>query len=138
MPETPPCTTLLSRTPKQTKRALSEENEPNEYIDDRDQDLQHSPEDNQPATRSVSVQTEMNGEELESLQAKSKRISNGMERLTNENEQLKKQQKRLDHELENKSFDISRFKDSDKDVEFYTDLPHWDAFLTCSIQRRRI
>lgn len=71
----------------------------------------------------------MNGEELESLQAKSKRISDEMERLTNENEQLKKQQKRLNYELENKSFDISRFKDSDKDIEFYTGLPHWDALM---------
>ena len=66
----------------------------------------HLCEDNQPTTSSVSVQTEINGEELESLQAILKRIRDEMERLTNENKQLEKQQKRLDHELKNKSFDI--------------------------------
>ena len=112
-----------------TDEASVEENELNEYIDDREQDLLHSSEDNQPTTCSVSVQREMNGEELESLQTKLKRISDEMERLTNETEQLKKQQKRLDYELENQSFDISRFKDSDKDIEFYTGLPRWDALM---------
>ena len=29
----------------------------------------------------------------------------------------------------NPKFDISKFKDRDEDIEFYTGLPHWDALL---------
>ena len=31
--------------------------------------------------------------------------------------------------MENPKFDISKFKDQDEDIEFYTGLPHWDALL---------
>ena len=31
--------------------------------------------------------------------------------------------------MENRSLDISKCKDRDEDIEFYTGLPHWDALL---------
>ena len=37
--------------------------------------------------------------------------------------------KRFQHALKNPKFDISKFKEKDEDIEFYTGHPHWDALM---------
>ena len=37
--------------------------------------------------------------------------------------------KRLQLALKNPKFNISKFKEKDEDIKFYTSLPHWDALM---------
>ena len=51
------------------------------------------------------------------------------EKLAKEKDVLTSDSKRLQHALKNPKFDISKFKEKDEDIEFYTDLPDWDALM---------
>ena len=51
------------------------------------------------------------------------------DKLAKEKDVLTSDSKRLQHALKNPKFDISKFKEKDEDIEFYTGLPHWDALM---------
>ena len=51
------------------------------------------------------------------------------DKLAKEKDELTRDSKRLQHALTNPKFDISKFKERDEDIEFYTGLPHWDALM---------
>ena len=57
--------------------------------------------------------------------------STGEERdkLAKEKDELTTDSKRLQHALKNLKSDISKLKEKDEDIEFYTGLPHWDALM---------
>ena len=51
------------------------------------------------------------------------------DKLAKEKDVLTSDSKRLQHALKNPKFDISKFKEKDEDIEFYTGLPDWDALM---------
>ena len=75
------------------------------------------------------TQTEITGELLDRLEGKLKQTGVEKERLAKEKDELTRESKRLQHAVQNPKFDISKFKERDEDVEFYTGLPHWDALM---------
>ena len=58
-----------------------------------------------------------------------KSTGEGKDKLAKEKHELARDSKRLQHALKNPAFDISKFKEKDEDIEFYTGLPHWDALM---------
>ena len=75
------------------------------------------------------TQTEITGELLDRLEGELKQTGVEKERLAKEKDELTRESKRLQHAVQNPKFDISKFKERDEDVEFYTGLPHWDALM---------
>ena len=51
------------------------------------------------------------------------------DKLAKEKDELTRDSKRLQHALKNPTFDISKFKEKDKDIEFYNGLPQWNALM---------
>ena len=82
-----------------------------------------------PSFSDAETQTEMTGELLDRIEAELNEIRDEKEKVVKERDELIKESKRLQHLMENPKFDISKFKDRDEDIEFYTGLPHWDALL---------
>ena len=74
------------------------------------------------------TQTELTVEILDHIEAELEEIRE-KEKLARERDELSRETKRLQHLVKNPKFDISKSKDSDEDVEFYTGLPHWDALM---------
>ena len=66
---------------------------------------------------------------LDRLEGELKQTGVEKERLAKEKDELTRESKRLQHAVQNPKFDISKFKERDEDVEFYTGLPHWDALM---------
>ena len=64
-----------------------------------------------------------------SLEFELKSTGEGKDKLAKEKHELARDSKRLQHALKNPTFDISKFKEKDEDIEFYTGLPHWDALM---------
>ena len=75
------------------------------------------------------TQTEITGEFLDLLEFELKSTGEKKDKLAKEKDELTRDSKRLQHRLKNPKFDISRFKEKDEDIEFYTGLPHWDALM---------
>ena len=77
----------------------------------------------------AATQTELTVEIQDQIEAELEEIREKKEKLARERDELSRETKRLQHLVKNPKFDISKFKDSDEDVEFYTGLPHWDALM---------
>ena len=77
----------------------------------------------------AATQTEITVEILDQIEAELKETREKKEKVARERDELSTETKRLQHLVKNPKFDISKFKDSDEDVEFYTGLPHWDALM---------
>ena len=75
------------------------------------------------------TQTEITGEFLDLLEFELKSTGEEKDKLAKEKDELTRDSKRLQHRLKNPKFDISKFKNKDEDIEFYTGLPHWDALM---------
>ena len=75
------------------------------------------------------TQTEINGEQIDRIQAAIQEVGEEKEELEKEREKLKEESKKLRLITENQKFDITKFKEKDEDIEFYTGLPHWDALM---------
>ena len=71
------------------------------------------------------TQTEITGEKIDRMQVEIKEVCEEKEELEKEIEKLKE----LRLITENQKFDITKFKEKDEDIEFYTGLPHWDALM---------
>ena len=75
------------------------------------------------------TQTEITEEFLDRLEVELKSTGEEKDKLAKEKDELTTDSKRLQHTLKNPKFDISKFKEKDEDIEFYTGLPHWDALM---------
>ena len=75
------------------------------------------------------TQTEITGEFLNRLEFELKSTGEVKDKLAKEKDELTRDSKRLKHALKNPTFDISKFKEKDEDMEFYTDLLHWNALM---------
>ena len=75
------------------------------------------------------TQTEITGEFLDWLELELKSTGEEKGKLAKEKDELTRDSKRLQHALKNPKFDISKFKEKDEDIEFYTGLPYWDALM---------
>ena len=75
------------------------------------------------------TQTEITGEFLDRLEFELKSTGEEKDKLANEKDELNRDSNWLQHALKNPRFDISKFKEKDEDIEFYTGLPHWDALM---------
>ena len=75
------------------------------------------------------TQTEITGEFLDLLEFELKSTGEKKDKLAKEKDELTRDSKRLQHRLKNPKFDISRFKEKDEYIKFYTGLPHWDALM---------
>ena len=75
------------------------------------------------------MQTEIAGEFLDRLEFELKSTGEEKGKLAKEKDELTRDSKWLQHALKNPKFDISKFKEKDEDIEFYTGLPHWDALM---------
>ena len=51
------------------------------------------------------------------------------DKLAKEKDELTRDSKRLQHAVKNPKFDISKSKERDEHIEFYTGLPHWDSLM---------
>ena len=75
------------------------------------------------------TQTEITGEFLDRLEFELKSPGEEKNKLAKEKDELTRDSKAFQHALKNPKFDISKFKEKDEDIEFYTGLPHWDALM---------
>ena len=75
------------------------------------------------------TQTEITGEFLNRLEFELKSTGEVKDKLAKEKDELTRDSKRLKHALKNPTFDISKFKEKDEDMEFYTGLLHWNALM---------
>ena len=75
------------------------------------------------------TQTEITGEFLDRLEFELKSTGEEKDKLAKEKDELTRDSKRLQLALKNPRFDISKFKEKDEDIKFYTGLPHWDALM---------
>ena len=72
---------------------------------------------------------EITGEFLNRLEFELKSTGEVKDKLAKEKDELTRDSKRLKHALKNPTFDISKFKEKDEDIEFYTGLLHWNALV---------
>ena len=72
---------------------------------------------------------EITGEFLNRLEFELKSTGEVKDKLAKEKDELTRDSKRLKHVLKNPTFDISKFKEKDEDIEFYTGLLHWNALM---------
>ena len=75
------------------------------------------------------MQTEITGEFLDRLEIELKSTGEEKYKLSKEKDELTRDSKRLQLATKNPKFDISKFKEEDEDMKFYTGLPHWDALM---------
>ena len=75
------------------------------------------------------TQTEITGEFLDRLEFELKSTGEENDKLAKEKDELTRDLKRLQLALKNPKFDISKFKEKDEDIKFYTGLLHWDALM---------
>ena len=76
------------------------------------------------------TQTEITEEFLDRLEVELKSTGEEKDKLAKEKDELTRDSKRLQHALKNPKFDISKFKEKDEDIEFYSGLPHgMDALM---------
>ena len=75
------------------------------------------------------TQTEITREFLNRLEFELKSTGEENDKLAKEKDELTRDLKRLQLALKNPKFDISKFKEKDEDIKFYTGLLHWDALM---------
>ena len=75
------------------------------------------------------TQTEITGEFLDRLEFELKSTGEENDKLAKVKDELTRDLKRLQLALKNPKFDISKFKEKDEDIKFYTGLLHWDALM---------
>ena len=74
------------------------------------------------------TQTDIIGEFLDRLEFELKSTGEEKDKLAKKKkDELTRDSKRLQHALKNPTFDISKFKENDEDIEFYIGLPHWNT-----------
>ena len=75
------------------------------------------------------TQTEITREFLDRLEFELKSTREEKDKLTKEKVELTRDSKRLQLTLKNLKSDISKFKEKDEDIKFYTSLLHWDVLM---------
>ena len=65
--------------------------------------------------------------ENDQLLAELKRVSHELEKVKAANIGLQQE----NYKLKNAKFDIAKYKESDRDIAFYTGFPNWDTFILC-------
>lgn len=100
---------------------------------------------NADTSTSVEMQTLLTGDQLNSLYNRMQtreqeivKLKGEIQQLEKENNNIKevnsklqKEIESLKHALDNNRFDISKFKDKDDDIAFYTGFPDYNAFILC-------
>ena len=96
-------------------------------VEQIDVDTQNNSVSSTPSFCDAETQTEITVEFLDRLEFELKSTGEEKDKLAKTKDELTRDSKRLQHALKNPKFDISKFKEKDEGIEFYSDLPHWDA-----------